>query len=214
MMLVTGSGGSGKTRLGREACVQMLMAGWDAGLADEERRDGTPADGLQRPTLLMVDDADLHAGLIAALIGYLRWDDAGPPVRLLLLARAAGAWWDRLVLQQELADLASLALQLAPQPHLAAELADQMPPVHSVQLAALAATLTSQKVTQYRADALGGDPHTLPAAWPGHRSTCRSGSATWGGRRRRWTRPKKPSPSSGSWPRPARRSSAPTWPAR
>jgi len=31
--------------------------------------------------------------------------------------------------------------------------------VHSVQLAALAATLTSQKVTQYRADALGGDPH-------------------------------------------------------
>jgi hypothetical protein len=104
VLLVTGGGGSGKTRLGREACVQMLVAGWDAGLADDQRRDGAATTRLQRPTLLVVDDADLRTGLIAALVGYLRWDDAGPPVRLLLLARAAGAWWDRLVRQQELAD--------------------------------------------------------------------------------------------------------------
>ena len=102
IVLVTGGGGSGKTRLGREACVQMLMAGWDAGLADDQRRDGTPADRLARPTLLVVDDADLRTGLIAALVDYLRWDDAGPEVRLLLMARAAGAWWDRLVRQLEL----------------------------------------------------------------------------------------------------------------
>ena len=57
----------------------------------------------------------------------------------------------------ELADLASLALQLGPRPALAAPLADRMPE-HSVRLAALAATLTSQQVTQYRADALGGEP--------------------------------------------------------
>ena len=104
LLLVTGGGGSGKTRLGREACVRMLVAGWDAGLADDQRRDGTVTPRLQRPTLLVVDDADLRTGLISALVGYLRWDDAGPPVRLLLLARAAGAWWDRLVRQQELAD--------------------------------------------------------------------------------------------------------------
>jgi tetratricopeptide (TPR) repeat protein len=104
LLLVTGGGGSGKTRLGREACVQMLLAGWDAGLADDQRRDGVPTDRLERPTLLVVDDADLRTSLISALVGYLRWDDAGPPVRLLLLARAAGAWWDRLVRQQELAD--------------------------------------------------------------------------------------------------------------
>ena len=78
----------------------------------------------------------------------------------------------------ELADLASLALQLAPQPDLAAPLADQMPE-HSVRLAALAATLTSQQVTQYRADALGGEPDaanrlagslnnlSLRLGWPG-----------------------------------------------
>ena len=104
VLLVLGGGGSGKTRLGREACVQMLVAGWDAGLADDQRRDGAATARLQRPTLLVVDDADLRTGLIAALVDYLRWDDAGPPVALLLLARAAGAWWDRLVRQQDLAD--------------------------------------------------------------------------------------------------------------
>ena len=104
VLLVTGGGGSGKTRLGREACVQMLVAGWDAGLADDQRRDGAATNRLQRPTLLVVDDADLRTGLISALVDYLRWDDAGPPVGLLLLARAAGAWWDRLVRQQELDD--------------------------------------------------------------------------------------------------------------
>ena len=104
MLLVTGGGGSGKTRLGREACVRMLVAGWDAGLADDKRGDGAAITRLQRPTLLVVDDADLRTGLISGLADYLRWDDAGPPVGLLLLARAAGAWWDRLVRQQELAN--------------------------------------------------------------------------------------------------------------
>jgi hypothetical protein len=102
LLLVTGGGGSGKTRLGCEACVQMLVAGWDAGLADDTRRDGTATTRLQQSTLLVVDDADLRTGLISALVDYMRWDDAGPPVRLLLLARATGAWWGRLVRQQEL----------------------------------------------------------------------------------------------------------------
>ena len=104
VLLVTGGGGSGKTRLGREACVQMLVAGWDAGLADDQSRDGAATDRLARPTLLVIDDADLRTGLISALVDYLRRDDAGPPAGLLLLARAAGDWWDRLVRQQELAD--------------------------------------------------------------------------------------------------------------
>jgi hypothetical protein len=102
LLLVTGGGGSGKTRLGREACVRMLLAGWDAGLVDDQRRDGAATSRLQRPTLLVVDDADLRTALISAMVGYLRWDDAGPPVRLLLLARAARTWWDRLVRNQKL----------------------------------------------------------------------------------------------------------------
>ena len=102
VLLVTGRGGSGKTRLGREACVQMLLAGWDAGLADDQRRDGTATTELQRPTLLVIDDADLRTGLISALVDYLKEDIDGPDVRLLLLARAPADWWDRLVRQQEL----------------------------------------------------------------------------------------------------------------
>jgi tetratricopeptide (TPR) repeat protein len=104
LLLVTGDGGSGKTRLGREMCVQMLLSDWDAGLADDQRRDGAATTRLQRPTLLVVDDADLRTSLVAAVVDYLRSDDTGPPVRLLLLARAVGTWWDRLVRQQELAD--------------------------------------------------------------------------------------------------------------
>jgi tetratricopeptide (TPR) repeat protein len=60
----------------------------------------------------------------------------------------------------ELADLASLALQLAPQPGSAAQLADLMPE-HSVRLAALAAILTSQQVTQYRADKADQEPDAV-----------------------------------------------------
>jgi hypothetical protein len=58
----------------------MLVTGWDAGLADDQSRDGAATDRLARPTLLVVDDADLRTGLIAALVDYLRWNDAGPPV--------------------------------------------------------------------------------------------------------------------------------------
>ena len=50
----------------------MMVAGWDAGLADDQRRDGAARDRLARPTLLVVDDADLRTGLISALVDYLR----------------------------------------------------------------------------------------------------------------------------------------------
>ena len=62
-----------------------------------------------------------------------------------------------------LAELASLALQLAPQPGLAVQLAAEMPE-HSVQLAGL----TSQQVTQYRAATINGESRTPTAASPGH----------------------------------------------
>ena len=40
------------------------------------------------------------------------------------------------------------------------------------------------------------------------------GLAAWGGRRRRWPPARKPPTSTGSWPRPARTRSGPTWPPR
>ena len=133
-------------------------------------------------------------------------------------------------------------------------------PEHSVRLAALAATLTSQQVTQYRADALDGEPDAanrlagslnnlslrladlgrreealaaieeaaaiyreLAAARPDafrpdlatslnnlSRPAGRPGAAGGGAGRDRGGR----RPSAGSWPRPARTRSGPTWPCR
>jgi len=60
-----------------------------------------------RPTLIVVDDADLHVPLLAKLLTGLadRPADA-PPVRLLLLARHSFGWWDQLSRQTgELADV-------------------------------------------------------------------------------------------------------------
>ena len=56
-----------------------------------------------------------------------------------------------------LPDLLDLALTRCPQPEAAAELVGQLPE-RSTGLAALAATLTSQQVTQYRADTSDGEP--------------------------------------------------------
>ncbi len=74
----------------------------------------------------------------------------------------------------DLADLVSLALQLAPQPGLAALLAEQVP-YPSVQLAALAATLASQQVAHYRAGTINEDPDTTNRPWPCRCTTWRYG---------------------------------------
>jgi hypothetical protein len=56
-----------------------------------------------------------------------------------------------------LPDLLDLALPHSPQPEAAVALVSQLPE-RSTGLATLAATLTSQQVTQYRAGARGGEP--------------------------------------------------------
>ncbi len=106
--VVTGEGGSGKTRLAAEVCTRLLAAGWDAGFSDSPQTADTVREHLERPTLVVIDDADLQPGLIASLVGYVRADLGGPPARLLLLARHLGdhrdpggrsagvGWWAQL----------------------------------------------------------------------------------------------------------------------
>ena len=206
-----------------------------------------------------------EAGLLTQLLAELTRGAPNQPALRAALDELLAAALPRIVDlavtagHAELADLASLALQLAPQPGLAAPLADQMPE-HSVQLAALAATLTSQQVTQYRADALDGEPDAasrlagslnnlsvrladlgrredalaaieeaaeiyreLAAARPDafrpdlamslNNLSVRlgePGAAGGGAGRDRGSR----RASTGSWPRPARTRSGPTWPCR
>jgi hypothetical protein len=87
LRLITGAGGSGKTRLAAEACVRMAGQGWQAGFADPKAPGGRAQLEFDRPTLLVIDDADLNVPLLADLVRTVSyWPPGTPPVRLLLLA--------------------------------------------------------------------------------------------------------------------------------
>ena len=94
---ITGAGGSGKTRLAAEACVRMTGQGWQAGFADPKAPGGRAQLEFDRPTLVVVDDADLNVTLLADLVRTVSdWPPGTPPTRLLLLARHTTGWWDTL----------------------------------------------------------------------------------------------------------------------
>ncbi|WP_283134679.1 tetratricopeptide repeat protein [Rhizohabitans arisaemae] len=98
--LITGPGGQGKTRLACELGNRLrstpgspwLVTWWESG-------DPVPAlDGLTRPTLVVVDYAETRP--VTALLDLVRAATAQAPrapARLLLLARGAGDWWQRLI---------------------------------------------------------------------------------------------------------------------
>jgi tetratricopeptide (TPR) repeat protein len=120
LRVVCGAGGSGKTRLAAQTCVRMAGHGWQAGFADPRPPEGQVQVEFERPTLLVVDDADLNVPLLADLVlrmGY--WPPDAPPFRLLLLARHTTGWWDTLNQRTD---------------HLAAELADPALLLHDGEL--------------------------------------------------------------------------------
>ena len=97
LRLVTGPGGVGKTRLAVELADRMRAEGWRT----ERVKDGQEAGAISAlrmvtrdRALLVVDYAETRPGLgqlLADLAG-----EQGKSVRVLLLARAAGEWWDQL----------------------------------------------------------------------------------------------------------------------
>jgi tetratricopeptide (TPR) repeat protein len=95
--LVSGAGGSGKTRLALELMRRMGARGWACALVAEGaeddivqvQRSATPGAKM----LLVVDYSETRPRLERLLKAAAR--DEGP-VRVLLLARQAGDWWDRL----------------------------------------------------------------------------------------------------------------------
>jgi tetratricopeptide (TPR) repeat protein len=96
--LVTGGGGTGKTRLALELCRRMAGRGWQCVQVDE----GTEGEVVQLERLaagpgarllLVVDYAEARPRLEELLKAGLR--DEGR-ARVLLLARHAGDWWQRL----------------------------------------------------------------------------------------------------------------------
>ena len=111
IMLVTGEGGQGKTRLARELSTNARRAGWAAGFLAAHTssvvRDGSDyrqatvnlaelVGAATRPVLLVADYAETRPEEVAALANALLSKPPVQPVRLLLLSRTAGAWWTSL----------------------------------------------------------------------------------------------------------------------
>ena len=100
MQLRIGEGGSGKTRLMIEACRRLEAQGWCAGFL----RSAETFASLEFAHLLhdhpavfvVIDYAETRRQTLVALLRTALKAQAGNRVRILLLARAAGDWWDRL----------------------------------------------------------------------------------------------------------------------
>ena len=102
--VITGGGGSGKTRLALELCEQRAAAGWDAGFATSSKMKSLldapnrSTWGWQRPTLVVIDYAAQHAEKLGPWLDELADAETRglPPLRLLLLereARTESGWW-------------------------------------------------------------------------------------------------------------------------
>ena len=96
--VLVGAGGVGKSRLAVELATELEAAGdhsWpvlagDEAHAVESARAASPRGRL----LLVVDGAEIRTGLATMLDSVL--EDRGP-IRVLLVTRSLGEWWDRLI---------------------------------------------------------------------------------------------------------------------
>jgi hypothetical protein len=97
LRLVTGVGGTGKTRLAVELAGRLAERGWEARWIPDGQGT-TPISALRAlprdRALIVVDNADACAGLSHLLAALTNDQAAG--VRVLLLARSSGEWFDQL----------------------------------------------------------------------------------------------------------------------
>ncbi|GII66955.1 hypothetical protein Skr01_70400 [Sphaerisporangium krabiense] len=123
--LLTGPGGQGKTRLAGELCRRLEQAPepwftswWNDGPAVGEHGRSRALERPDGPVLVVLDYAETRPDVVAeAVYSAHRAAAAGATVRVLLLARGAGDWWQRLMesdglLEQVLDD--ALVEELAP----------------------------------------------------------------------------------------------------
>jgi hypothetical protein len=110
MLLITGRGGEGKTRLALEFLARSKQDGWTGGMLQQSASSETPeaVKSPGTPLLLIIDYAATRWSETAALAQAIARARPRVPVRLLLLARTDGEWWPDLAytLAEDLPDLA------------------------------------------------------------------------------------------------------------
>jgi tetratricopeptide (TPR) repeat protein len=92
MLVFTGPGGAGKTRLMIEWCSRMRERGWLAGFVESGHSDLSRVLEGETPRLLVVDYPEGRVSEVALLCR--RAHAAVASVRLVLLARSKGPWFD------------------------------------------------------------------------------------------------------------------------
>ena len=104
--LIAGQGGEGKTRLAREFAIRASSVSWIAGFYDPLAGNGRwrhRAAGeefgrllrsITRPILIVADYAETSPNYIESIIDELQLVTPQTAIRLLLLARGVGAWWE------------------------------------------------------------------------------------------------------------------------
>ncbi len=93
--LLHGRGGQGKTRLAHRFGEQLADQGWATVWVDP-RADATELAVLAEvrvPLLVVLDYAEGRTAQLADIVDLLTQRAGSAPVKLLLLARTAGAWW-------------------------------------------------------------------------------------------------------------------------
>jgi nucleoside phosphorylase len=116
--LFHGAAGTGKTRLFIEWAQRLRGQGWRAGFLDEavepDRFEELVAAASERPTLVVVDRAESLPRLGALLLAVAHRRKAGGKgrLRLVLLSREAGGWWD--LLQRRSLELRKLLKERLP----------------------------------------------------------------------------------------------------
>jgi hypothetical protein len=100
LRLQAGEGGAGKTRLLIEVCHQLEQSdGWRAGFVERSQSSASGMSELLkegRRSLIVLDYAESRTSQIVEITKAALRTPNAPSVRLVLLAREGGDWWDRL----------------------------------------------------------------------------------------------------------------------
>ena len=98
--LIAGAGGAGKTRLMIEVCDKLeTFDDWRAGFLDKSQCIATGLPALRKQgkrCLIVLDYAESRTSEIVELVRVALTSPSGPQIRLVLLARDGGDWWNRI----------------------------------------------------------------------------------------------------------------------